>query len=128
MSEMFYALGFSPSVHYVDTPACHRRPDGFSRKVVVALVPTARGWSSRSSLSDEMRHDYECDDIDEVTGWLDQDLCNGWSLTTSREEALEYLATTLSISPLPATALVGNPSVPVAAATERVLQHLEHGY
>ena len=97
--------------------------------LVTTLARTTRGWTSRSSVSHLMRHDYvSYETLEDVGNWIHRHDMPRYEIMESREAAVARLATLIeSSASLPETLVAGDPAKAPTDAAERVLQHLERG-
>lgn len=101
-----------------------RRAD--AGRTLVVYSPTDVGWRARSSWKNSLNHDYVSNEsMSELEEWIACDLKPCWSISSDRQEALEFLSNELQ-SP-PRYFRTGDTSVSEDVEAERVLRHLEFG-
>lgn len=97
-----------------------------TRDMVVALVPTDRGWKSRSNVPNRMNHDYVSDEtLHEVLDWMRMDHIGPFQTTEDRDVVLDVLEDHVT---RPGAHLWGNVSLAPPENAARVLDHLECGW
>ena len=106
------------------------RAKASKKRMLCVLTPTRRGWRCRSTLGDQMNHDYESKEtLDELRSWAFVDLVHGAVMTTNRAEASGLLSRMLEQTDSCKHDLLLVPAgYDPNAWAERVLQHLQHGW
>ena len=103
---------------------------------LLVLSPTEKGWRCRSTLRNDMNHDYVKKESAEsvIEDWIEKEMTRTY-VSSDRDEVLALLAKTEDPN-IPSTPgevyiqsfLHGNLELPEYERAERVLQHLECGW